>query len=227
MDITVILKISYNMDINVIYMKYIRNMSEIVGDMSKIDFRIVIDSDVKDRFKEACKNLETPPSMSSEIEKFMNWFAACVEETKQKPKLSDISQGYHSDSHEIAIGETNNTTDEKIFSILEELKSNFESLKDRLEEVEKNSDGPKINVEYRSMSLQPGHKLIANHLTKRLSEYKQSQGKRSMGRGTLRNHRNQHKDNPEVHRRWIKERDPQGLFWDYNEEESVYIASVE
>ena len=231
MDITVILEISYNMDINVIYMEYVRNMSEIASDMSKIDFRIVIDSDVKDRFKEACKNLETPPSMSSEIEKFMNWFAACVEETKQKPKLSDISQGYHSDSHEIAIDKTDNAS-EKIFSILEDLKSNFESLDsrlnnldNRLNKVEKNSSGPKNNPDYQPEVLGPGHKLNSSQLSKRLSDYKISLGGKAMGTGSLANNREKFKDNPQLHSEWIQPYDPHNLYWEYCEEEKVYIVS--
>lgn len=205
-------------------------MSDIAVDMSKIDFRIVIDSDVKERFKAACKNLETPPSMSSEIEKFMNWFADCVEKTREKPKLSDISQGYHSDSHDIAVEGTNNG-DERIFSVLEELKGSFKSLdnrlnnlNNRLDHVEKNSG---IDPDYQPEILEPGHKLITFHLTQRLADYQKSIGKRPVGRGSLKVNRDQNKDNMNAHREWLKKRDPQELYWDWNEEEKIYTASVD
>ena len=116
----------------------------------------------------------------------------------------------------------NRPTDLK--TLIEGLNDKLENLGNRLEQVE-NRKKPKPDPNYKPEILEPGHVLNQNQLTKRLSEYKQSQGQRSMGRGTLTNHRNQHKDNPEVHRQWIKDRDPQGLFWDYNEEKSVYIAA--
>ena len=121
-----------------------------------------------------------------------------------------------------AVDTVNRPTDLK--TLIEGLNDKLENLGNRLEQVE-NRKKPKPDPNYKPEILEPGHVLNQNQLTKRLSEYKQSQGQRSMGRGTLTNHRNQHKDNPEVHRQWIKDRDPQGLFWDYNEEKSVYIAA--
>ena len=121
-----------------------------------------------------------------------------------------------------AVNTVNRSTDLK--TLIEGLNDKLENLGNRLEQVESRKKS-KLDPNYKPEILEPGHVLNQNQLTKRLSEYKQSQGQRSMGRGTLTNHRNQHKDNPEVHRQWIKDRDPQGLFWDYNEEKSVYIAA--
>lgn len=121
-----------------------------------------------------------------------------------------------------AVDTVNRSTDLK--ALIEGLNDKLESLGNRLEQVE-NRKKPKPDPNYKPEILEPGHVLNQNQLTKRLSEYKQSQGKASMGRGTLTNHRNKHKDNPSFHREWIQAHDPQGLFWDYNEEESVYVAA--
>ncbi|NEP85601.1 MAG: hypothetical protein F6K18_01480 [Okeania sp. SIO2C2] len=123
-------------------------MSDIAIDMSKKDFRIVVDDEVRDRFKAACKSLETPPSMSSEIEKFMTWFADCVEKKGTKPKLSDISQGYPLDSHELSAG-GEDLFDEKILSVLEAVegvKNKVEGMDNRLSYLEKCPDFYKMST---------------------------------------------------------------------------------
>lgn len=116
----------------------------------------------------------------------------------------------------------NGSTDLK--TLIEVLNDKLESLGNRLEQVE-NRKKPKLDPNYKPEVLEIGHILNQNQLTKRLSEYKESTGGRSMGRGTLTNHRKKHENNPSFHREWIQAHDPQGLFWDYNEEESVYVAA--
>ena len=45
-----------------------------------------------------------------------------------------------------------------------------------------------------------------------------------MRRGTLANHRKEHKNDIETHQQWLKERDPHGLIWEYKEKERIYIV---
>ena len=108
--------------------------------------------------------------------------------------------------------------------LIEGLDNKLESLDNRLDKVEKNSG---IDPDYQPEILEPGHKLITFHLTQRLTDYQKSIGKRSVGRGSLKINRDQNKDNMNAHREWLKKRDPQGLYWDWNEEEKIYTASVD
>lgn len=121
-----------------------------------------------------------------------------------------------------AVNTVNGSTDLK--TLIEGLNDKLENLGDRLEQVESRKKS-KPDPNYKPEILEPGHVLNQNQLTKRLSEYKESTGGRSMGRGTLTNHRKKHENNPSFHREWIQAHDPQGLFWDYNEEKSVYVAA--
>ena len=121
-----------------------------------------------------------------------------------------------------AVNTVNRSTDLK--TLIEGLNDKLENLGNRLEQVESRKKS-KLDPNYKPEILEPGHVLNQNQLTKRLSDYKLSQGQRSMGRGTLTNHRKKHEDRPSFHREWIQAHDPQGLYWDYNEEESVYVAA--
>lgn len=71
-----------------------------------------------------------------------------------------------------------------------------------------------------------GTKLLPNQLTKRLSEYQISLGKKSVGSGTLQNNRKNKANlsNPNYHQDWIRARDPDGILWKYIEEENIYAA---
>lgn len=122
----------------------------------------------------------------------------------------------------VTVDTVDRSTDLK--TLIESINDKLENMSNRLEQVE-NRKRPKPNPNYKPEILQPGHVLSQSQLTKRLSEYKESQGNPNMGRGTLTNHRGKHKDNLKFHREWIQAHDPQGLFWDYNEEKSAYIAA--
>ena len=110
-------------------------------------------------------------------------------------------------------------------ALIEGLDNKLESLDDRLDKVEKNSGGPKNNPDYQPEVLGPGHKLNSSQLSKRLSDYKISLGGKAMGTGSLANNREKFKDNPQLHSEWIQPYDPHSLYWEYCEEEKVYIVS--
>ena len=46
-----------------------------------------------------------------------------------------------------------------------------------------------------------------------------------MGTGSLANNREKFKDNPQLHSEWIQPYDPHNLYWEYCEEEKVYIVA--
>ena len=118
-----------------------------------------------------------------------------------------------------AVNTVNRSTDLK--TLIEGLNNKLENLGTRLEQVE-NRKKPKLDPNYKPEILEIGHILNQNQLTKRLSDYKLSLNQGTMGRGTIGNHRRDH--TPEAHKQWIKERDPHGLTWDYNEEKKNYIV---
>lgn len=118
-----------------------------------------------------------------------------------------------------AVDTVNDSPDLK--TLIEGLNNKLDSIDDRLHNVESRKK-PKLSPNYKPEVLEIGHMLNQNQLTKRLSDYKLSQNKGTMGRGTIGNHRKDH--SPEAHKQWLKERDPHGLIWDYNEEKKIYTV---
>lgn len=240
--------------------------------MSKAEFRLMIDSEIKERFKAACKSLNPEPAMTSEISEFMKLYADYVEKTGKRPHIISISHEYEYDTDIISNSQEYdmsnyvskkdyldltkrvealenksevNSPIEKATQVVEEMSGNdhLESSLDNSEnhhnqvskdnghsEVDNISQSTPKKVGRKKLptpeKITVGTKLLPQQLTRRLSDYQISLGKKSVGSGTLINNRKTQaaQNDPNYHQEWIRERDPDGILWEYNPEDNIYVA---
>ena len=178
-------------------------------------FKLTIPDELHTKFKAHC--VETGRSMQALIVDLM---ANEVNNGNKVNKVDTADKGEAID--------TANTADTVnmlagLKALIEGLDNELKSLSSRLDQVESRKK-PKPDPNYKPEVLEIGHILNNSQLTKRLSDYKISLGRGTMGSGTLANHRKEHKNDMETHQQWLKERDPHGLIWEYKEKEKIYIV---
>ena len=156
--------------------------------------------------------------------------------TEQKEIKSDRSDTEAIDNSIIDIGGkddiANNTTDSNI--LIDTQDSTTVNTEHTTESIDASNNGhldSETKKERKKRVPMPekivvGTKLLPNQLTRRLSEYQISLGKKSVGSGTLQNNRKNKANlsNPNYHQDWIRARDPDGILWKYIEEENIYAA---